>query len=840
MLKHKTLSTSKPDFQHTIPAHANSHTRTNSNSSTMSGNSAVFTSNNNDHEKTQKKNGKNNKQNKQNNLLTQQASFADNIGKKLKGGLEFTTKNLNSAVSLFPGRNNNKHHDKDVNDKQIDFNAIDQEIYKKLIKKQEQLNSGKINKENTDKQGNKMGLKGNRISFANKRLPKDIIKKGRQLLANNLINEAIQEFQLALQFSVENKCLLDSISSGYHLGSSYVMQLQATEAISTLLKTVGYYKELNQIKNLDNRATNLLKEYEKNWKDAKYVFKNSESYCAKIKGYKLYYHMAKAFELNRQMLYAADYYRFTLDELVSVSEKLNLFENQNTSNKNNDNLDISMTEQNLNKAKTAKIKFAAAVEKVTLQRIMADANLRLAICLLKLNSGIDLDENRDKSKDNDENNSLNSNDDFLCTSVECISISMEIYRDLGNRELDLAYAIIWFLRAHYLAKLMDRNQITEEECEKLISEAESYLSNIDQNRQTNASQTDVKQRQKLKNELGFVAGQLSLGKAQDLLSGSIDRCQAILDGKTSLFEIVGDKSIIETLKQKQEQQKAGVSFEDEENSKSQDSAQSSNSRSNGQPILKKEPRLSKKEKSWVHLQKARAENGLSEYYHNTGNKRGAFKILLQASKDYGYAGNERQRAKCLILAVDNGVKFMLRTASRRKKHSQSLLEMLEVALNYYRQYDFRGMDESTMTNTNNDPNDINSEASINSAQMIYQAYQLKCTIHEVNSEYSDEHLDKAIESYQLIYHEFQLPNDLDKLTDLLQIKAERKLQGITVNEENQAAFEISFDTLGNETVTRPIGRLSRSGRSFIVPDSKRDVKTFDDFLKTMEIDAITN
>ncbi len=56
-------------------------------------------------------------------------------------------------------------------------------------------------------------------------------------------------------------------------------------------------------------------------------------------------------------------------------------------------------------------------------------------------------------------------------------------------------------------------------------------------------------------------------------------------------------------------------------------------------------------------------------------------MLIQASKDYGAAGNERQRAKRLALAVENGVKFMLTSSKRRDRHARVLLDMLDAVMN---------------------------------------------------------------------------------------------------------------------------------------------------------------
>lgn len=74
--------------------------------------------------------------------------------------------------------------------------------------------------------------------------------------------------------------------------------------------------------------------------------------------------MAKAFDISNQLKFAADYYKHTL---VSLDEG-NSFSNS----------ELSTKAQNG--------QFNVAVEKVTIERIRGDASLRLAICLLKLNS----------------------------------------------------------------------------------------------------------------------------------------------------------------------------------------------------------------------------------------------------------------------------------------------------------------------------------------------------------------------------------------------------------------------------------------------------------------------
>jgi len=560
-----------------------------------------------------------------------------------------------------------------------------------------------------------------------------MIKRGRQLLATNKIDIAIQEFRSALDGAEMSRSLLDTISAGYHLGSSYVMKLNSSEAISILMKTIGNYKELKVLQSLDTKNNADDKqayiEFEKTWKDAKFIVKNSSS-CNQIKGYKLYYHMAKAFELSKQLRYAAEYYSSTIEELAAAGVRIE---------QNNQYM------QNAGKFKTlANRKFANVVEKITLKRINGDANLRLAICLLKLNSEVQLESN-------------DGDDDFLTRAVESIKISIEIYRELGNREMDLAYALIWFLRAHYLAGVMERSNLDEAEVRKVIEEAETCLK-IDEAEEAFDDEV-LKHKQKLKNELGFVAGQLSHEKAEDLLSSSIKVYNEKLGNKeVKVPSFALDQNSVNNASEEQATSEVTTIVPESQSTEvkiieptAQDQPQRKAS------ILKKgNTPLNAKEKSWVYLQKARAENGLSEYYHNTGNKKGAFKILLQAAKDYGYAGNDRQRAKCLILAVENGAKFMLSTPERRKKHADVLQDMLDKALEYYNEYDLE-TDPIIATN-------------------VYQAYRLKSLIYEKCSDHEGM-LEKAIKYCQKAYETFHQQEDLEKLTELIAQKAERNHPG---------------------------------------------------------------
>ena len=192
--------------------------------------------------------------------------------------------------------------------------------------------------------------------------PQTLIKQGRKLLASQQIDEAINSFQQALEFSENSRNLMDCISSGYHLGSSYVMKLMATEAISILVRTIGWFKDLTLIKNLAQRDTHskqILSDFKRTWSDTAAIVDNDD-YANQIKSYKLHYHMAKAFDISNQLKFAADYYKHTL---VALDQ--------------GNNIPSEIEKQG---------QFNVAVEKVTIERIRGDASLRLAICLLKLNS----------------------------------------------------------------------------------------------------------------------------------------------------------------------------------------------------------------------------------------------------------------------------------------------------------------------------------------------------------------------------------------------------------------------------------------------------------------------
>ena len=412
--------------------------------------------------------------------------------------------------------------------------------------------------------------------------------------------------------------------------------------------------------------------------------------------------MAKAFELTKQLRYAAEYYNSTIEELELAGERLD-------SREVNASADSESPEEREEQTQTkqkqvtfkslANKKFATAVERITLKRISGDANLRLAICLIKLNGDMDMDSNANEQLA----------DDFLSKALNCIKNSISIYRSLGNREMDLGYSLIWFLRAHYLAGVMERSNLSESDIETVIDEAEKCLKIDDANDAFDAEV--LKHKQKLRNELGFVAGQLSSKRAEGLLKGSINNYSEKLEYKRP--DGSNEKKDIDSLAFSQN----SVSLSERKPSASLGTAASNASNQSESTIksgiLKKGTTpLDTKEKSWYYLQKARAENGLSEYYHNTGNKYGAFKILVQAAKDYKYAGNDRQRSKCLILAVENGVKFMLNTASRRERHADGLQAMLDEALGYYDGYG----------------EDLGSDPTV--SNNIHQAYILKAIIYE--------------------------------------------------------------------------------------------------------------
>ena len=192
--------------------------------------------------------------------------------------------------------------------------------------------------------------------------PQTLIKEGRKFLASQKVDEAIESFKQALEFSENTRNLMDCISSGYHLGSSYVMKLMSSEAIAILVRTIGWYKDLTLIKNLaqrDSSSNQILNDFKRTWSDTATIVDNDD-YANQIKAYKLHYHMAKAFDISNQLKFASDYYKHTL---VNLDETV-----------------ISNSEI------AEKGKFDLAVEKVTIERIRGDSSLRLAICLLKLNS----------------------------------------------------------------------------------------------------------------------------------------------------------------------------------------------------------------------------------------------------------------------------------------------------------------------------------------------------------------------------------------------------------------------------------------------------------------------
>lgn len=212
---------------------------------------------------------------------------------------------------------------------------------------------------------------------------------------------------------------------------------------------------------------------------------------------------------------------------------------------------------------------------------------------------------------------------------------------------------------------MDRNLHEETEIARVIEEAENCLSESERE-----NTPIIRHKQKLKNELGFVAGQLCHEKAPEILNKSIDNCSTQLSLRlegnakpisNGLFGVVETAVAEEAMASKTLSRSKTLESNDNE-------------------------------KSWLYLQRARAQNGLSEYFHNTGNKKGSFKILLQAAKDYGFAGNDRQRAKCLVLAVENGVKFLLKNDHRKNKHGKTLIDMLDKAMDYYGQYDLKDVE----------------------------------------------------------------------------------------------------------------------------------------------------
>merc|ERR1719480_408382 len=151
------------------------------------------------------------------------------------------------------------------------------------------------------------------------------------------------------------------------------------------------------------------------------------------------------------------------------------------------------------------------------------------------------------------------------------------------------------------------------------------------------------------------------------------------------------------------------------------------------------------DKQWLYTHKARAATGLSEYHHTKGNKKGAFKILLSAAKDYGKAGNEKQRAKCLVLAVENYVHLLegIERRSRRDMKAKVLLDMLDAVLKICDQYKNEGILDLTSQ----------------------QCFILRGRIHEILGKY-----ELAEKDYQVVYDNSQKSQDLERLSAIIQKK----------------------------------------------------------------------
>ena len=119
--------------------------------------------------------------------------------------------------------------------------------------------------------------KSKKISIAE--TPQTLIKEGRKQLSDQQIDEAVNTFKQALEFSENSRNLMDCISSGYHLGSSYVMKLQATEAISILVRTIGWFKDLTLIRNLakrDSQSRQILADFKRTWSDTAAIVDNDD------------------------------------------------------------------------------------------------------------------------------------------------------------------------------------------------------------------------------------------------------------------------------------------------------------------------------------------------------------------------------------------------------------------------------------------------------------------------------------------------------------------------------------------------------------------------------------
>ena len=113
----------------------------------------------------------------------------------------------------------------------------------------------------------------------------------------------------SLDLALEQKRIMDTIVAGYHLGSTHVLKFKSQDAISVLIRTVGYYKDFKMILEVSKmkydvdkakKYENHMKNYEKIWTDARKVVEDPKSH-RQLRGYKLFYHTAKAYEIAGQL-----------------------------------------------------------------------------------------------------------------------------------------------------------------------------------------------------------------------------------------------------------------------------------------------------------------------------------------------------------------------------------------------------------------------------------------------------------------------------------------------------------------------------------------------------------
>ena len=103
-----------------------------------------------------------------------------------------------------------------------------------------------------------------------------------------------------------------------------------------------------------------------------------------------------------------------------------------------------------------------------------------SICLLKLNTDDPLST------------------DFLYTSFEHLTVAIDVYR-LLKRDMDLAYTLIWLLRANHLATVMEMTELGKKyDIDNIVREAETCLKRCD-----STIPATWKHTEKLKTELGY-------------------------------------------------------------------------------------------------------------------------------------------------------------------------------------------------------------------------------------------------------------------------------------------------------------------------------------------------